>query len=70
MKRGRVTRTFPSYGFLTDDDDPPCSYGGYFFAATDAADFEQLQPGDRCTFAAVTPEPQRGPKAYGVRRCK
>ena len=68
MNYGRITRMFPSFGFLTDDTDPPCMFGGYFFPATDAADFEQLQPGDRVTFAAVKPEPQRGPKAYGVRR--
>ena len=70
MKHGRITRLFPSYGFLTDDDDPPCMFGGFFFSASDAAAFAQLQPGDRCTFEAVTPEPQRGPKALEVRRCK
>ena len=68
MRYGRVTRMFPSFGFLTDDADPPCTYGGYFFAGTDAIDFEQLAIGDKVTFAAVKPEPQRGPKAFGVRR--
>ena len=42
----------------------------YFFAAGSVEDgaFDDLREGDRVEFLVVEPQPERGPRAYAVRR--
>jgi 'Cold-shock' DNA-binding domain len=60
---GRIRRLHDSFGFIRSDG------LDFFFHNSDVVgglDFDQLDEGDLVAFEAVTPQPEKGPRAQQV----